>query len=286
MAFCVVDFLPGQRRYRARLPQHEIETVQLTELFSGAFATPRTLAPAPVIVVPAAPDTPTKRCRTREFSTVVTPSMQEVLRIVTRIAVAGEPMPNNPTLGEICGGRGRSSALRALRRLQFCGYLSIERRDSKRRVVIVSTSQATGWGDARPGHSPYLHRRPGEPWAPRPRAARRPESRPLRPQVSAPPPPSPRALAAAHAPANSCQMPTWADGQRPGAAQAFCGEPSIEHSSFCRSHHELCFISSPAQRALRYVDGPRHLDKRRFNRTASDAPPVKVVDIEELFDLI
>lgn len=94
---------------------------------------------------------------------VVTPSMAAVLKVLMRHANAHYPMPNNPKLGEQAGGHGRSTVLRALRRLSEAGFIRVEHRWKQRRVIMLINGRTTDWGEARPGHSPHIHRRPGEP---------------------------------------------------------------------------------------------------------------------------
>ena len=84
---------------------------------------------------------------------IITPLMQRVERTLARHASAYSPMPNNPILGELAGGHGRSSAYRALRRLEKLGRIRVERKHGSRRVTVVATGQTTDWGNARKGHS-------------------------------------------------------------------------------------------------------------------------------------
>lgn len=198
----------------------------------------------------------------------LTTSMRDVLRVVTRLAGTGAAMPNNPILGDLAAGRGRSSVLRALRRLVRAKVITIERRGSKRRITIIETGKQTGWGDARPGHSPYIHRRPGEA-AVKLVPVRGPASRPLPVQVAYQPPPAVdpaaaqvRILAADFA--ASCQMPLWADGVSPGSSPRFCGLPSDGKHSFCIEHVALCFRPTGQGRSSTPI--PRQLDKSRTGR--------------------
>jgi GcrA cell cycle regulator len=47
----------------------------------------------------------------------------------------------------------------------------------------------------------------------------------------------PRLLAFAHLEPGDCRYPYG--GEKDGEAYAFCGQPRIPHSSYCRPHHEL-----------------------------------------------
>lgn len=200
-----------------------------------------------------------------ESSFIVTASMREVARIVTRLASSKQPMPNNPILGDLADGRGRSSVLRALRRLVVANIITIERQGSERRCTVVASGHTTDWGEARPGHSPYLHRRPGDPAPEKPaRRERRPQSRPLLqtlPGVGAPLPVSAADRASvAIARACLCQFPLWDDGARVGfyVAPRFCSEPvsTVQGRSYCDFHDLVCYRARPAGRKM--------LDKRDF----------------------
>lgn len=194
---------------------------------------------------------------------VVTSSMHQVSKIVARLASAKHPMPNNPILGNLAGGKSRSSALRALRRLVAANIITIERQGSHRRCTFIATGHVTDWGEARPGHAPYLHRRPGEPklfFA----KVRRPSSRSL--PTALPGSGAPPAVTAADrcgvvlGPARTCQYPLWADGQRVrlSCEPAVCAKPSRSASSYCDFHHIFCYRNAPSS-----VTG-QVLDKRSF----------------------
>lgn len=183
---------------------------------------------------------------------VITRCMSDVARVVTRIANAADSMPNNPILGELAGGRGRSSVLRALRRLHKACVIRLETSGSRRRVHILATGAVTAWGEARPGHSPYARRPYGTPAAEtRPRRARTETSRPLPPQL---PPISGVAVVLvivdelADLPKvkelQTCQFPKWEDAERPRGKALFCGAPAMNRSDFCPACHALCYKPS------------------------------------------
>lgn len=232
---------------------------------------------------PARPDI-TRRHRAPNAATVVdpviTPSMREVERIVTRLANAHDELPNNPVLGELAGRR-RNTILRALRRLESAGLLLVEKDGNRRRCTIVASGRSTGWGEARPGHSPYMHYRPGDPARkPAPGRPRQPASRPLPAQLA---PGANRAvgfdnfilmsatgtihnaLDVRHIPsasdrdanagldAPSCQFPMWADGERPGVNPRFCCGPVLHRTHFCAEHASACLRrpNRPAARGMR-----------------------------------
>ncbi len=159
--------------------------------------------------------------------------MQEVLRLVTRLAGMSAEMPNNPSLGKLVGGRGRSCVLRALRRLEIACLVVVEHKGSRRRVIIMGTGKSTAWGEARPGHSPYLHRKRGEPAVAAEKAPRRANTRPLAPQLPAGVRYAPPIV---HSAADVCQWPMWKDGERPGAEPLFCGDACTGGTSFCVGH--------------------------------------------------
>lgn len=166
---------------------------------------------------------------------VITASMDDIRRVIVRVANTGEAMPNNPLLAELAGRGGRSSALRALRRLVRVKALKIETRGSYRRVQIVATGRWTGWGEARPGHAPYLHRERGAQMPGDSVKPRHPESRPLPPAVR-------NAIRyiditpidVSHA--DTCQ---WTEGDR--RAPLFCGVPCSRNSSYCTEHTAIVY---------------------------------------------
>ena len=186
---------------------------------------------------------------------VITPSMQRVFDVVNRKASFSHPMPNNPILGELAGGHGRSTVLRALNRLSKAGIIKIERRERRRRVVIIATGQSTDWGEARLGHSPHIHRHLGEPLrAVRTARARAPSSRALKAQFT--PIPEPSMPEGAQFPQlwleiaalPSCQFPEWRDGERPGKSPLFCNKSRSRTASYCLDHLGLCNRFSPERR--------------------------------------
>ncbi len=186
-------------------------------------------------------------------SPVITASMREVERIVTRLAHAHDTMPNNPILGELTGGRGRSAVLRALRRLETAQLILVERLGNRRRVHVIATGRVTDWGEARPGHSPYIHRPPGD-TSPkvRVRKPRRPESRPM--AAALPPKPILHALTLSlvseeprrrHREPEPCNFPLWGDGERPGRVTRpgmYCPVLTDGTGSLCAEHAALCFV--------------------------------------------
>ena len=214
----------------------------------------------------------------------MTAAMRRVLDTVARLARTGSPMLNNPQLGEGVGGISRSSALRALGKLSAAGLIEIELRidcgKRVRRVRIVATNLCTGWGEARLGHSPYIHRRRGEPPpAARPAKVRTPLSRPLKPHAAASPtlfasvadlqphsvlpamarkPPG-RTVKTRLTPVHQlqlpfepvttavCRYPKWRDGERPGRSPRYCDKPTSGAASFCREHVGLCLQTKPSR---------------------------------------
>ena len=184
---------------------------------------------------------------------VVTLSMAAVLSVLKRNANAHYPMPNNPRLGEqTSSGHGRSTVLRALRRLSDAGFIRVEHRWKQRRVVILINGRTTDWGEARPGHSPQVHRRPGEPSpAIKPPKAHAPSSRPLAshfmPILSLL---TPEAARCTQVPLKviairTCQYPMWRDGERPRRSPLFCNKPTVGRASLCCEHTEQCNKSKP-----------------------------------------
>lgn len=192
---------------------------------------------------------------------VITATMAEVERIVTRLANACGEMPNNPILGELAGGRGRSSVLRALRRLEIAGIIRVEHNGNRRRVVVHALAKATAWGEARPGHSPYMHRAHGDTGpSRRPAKVRAPESRPLPAQL-----PEPEVLKSLRVLAvvpdvmtrdiicepETCGFPLWGDGERPSRtirAGMYCTAPVGPFGGLCAEHAALCYVPRRGRR--------------------------------------
>ena len=150
----------------------------------------------------------------------ITPLMEEVERIIRRHAVASLPMPTNPVLGELAGGRGRSSVSRAVQRLIVIGRLVVES-DEKIRRAVFPDGIKTGWGKTCKGHAPYC-------------------SRPRGTVVVVPEPP---VVIRLHAPiiervkikpSLECQMPMWGDGEKP--THIYCGKPCVPGTSWCADH--------------------------------------------------
>ncbi|MGI4792676.1 MAG: GcrA family cell cycle regulator [Janthinobacterium lividum] len=269
------------RRHRA--PHDHTQLPDLPAwLRSGGAPTCPTPAPAPTPLPAASPDlealldlaeavTPAPIVKA-----VITPSMQEVLRFVTRLANMSAEMPNNPELGKLIGGRGRSCVLRALRRLEVAAVLVVEHKGSRRRVTIMGTARSTAWGEARPGHSPYLHRRRGEPAIARQKAPRRANTRPLAPQL---PPGVHYHPPLVHAAAATCQWPMWGDDERPGRVPLFCGNVCAEDLSFCAAHAGDVYkkrTPSTQPKGLGMGKSPSILRDPRFRGA--------IVDIASIFD--
>ena len=211
--------------------------------------------------------------------------MQNVLRVVTRAANLGGAMPNNPLLGHMAGGHGRSSALRALRRLAVACIVHIEVQGSYRRVLIVQTNRWTDWGDAPPRTRPLPPPPPRRSRTGDLPETRAPESRPLPAARD-----STRTAVGPIAPATTCQYPLWADGERPGESPLFCGDPST-YRSLCGTHAELCYVPG---KAPFYGSGTMHgrarntgrvYEGRVFNRLedGQDAPGNRIYTTEALF---
>ncbi len=193
-------------------------------------------------------------------SHVITRTMEEVARIVNRLANARGEMPTNPILGDLAGNRGRSSVFRALRRLAHANIITIERKGDRRRCTVVETGRSTDWGEARPGHSPYIHRRPGDATPCKPlRKVRAPQSRPMPSELPAPAVFDPGPLVITRA--ATCQYPLWADGERTFyGVRRFCDDASTPGRSYCAFHVILCYREHPA----RPGGGHAPLDKRDF----------------------
>lgn len=175
------------------------------------------------------------RRRSRRSAAFVTPVMEMVEATVRRHAAAALPMPNNPTLGEMSGGRGRNTVWKALKRLVAIGRILIEVDGLKRRVWVRDTGQVTGWGDHYLRSAPYSVHTKGEKAQER---ARRPdlsadlEGEPERLRVE------PMKLVEADA-ADLCCWPMWGDGEQP--THIYCDEPVAPYLqrrgvSYCEQH--------------------------------------------------
>lgn len=155
----------------------------------------------------------------------ISPLMQEVERIMRRLAAAGSEMPDNPTLGELASRRPRSSVLKALQKLERAGHILVERDKSLRRVLVVATGQRTGWGQYRRGHAPYSanpHLRG------RPKVAPAPIIR-----LGRPPP-----IIEKWDAIDVCQF--IADDERSlGREPTVCGRAVLRGKSWCGEHHAL-----------------------------------------------
>ena len=159
-----------------------------------------------------------------------TPLMALMEKVLVAIAAAGEPLPNNPLLGERMGGHGRQSVDRALRALVILGRIRIECSDKHRRVWVGTTARFTGWGVTRKGHAPFSARARGTP-------------------APEPPPPIIRLFAPKMSPIeigepDGCQYPVAEVDSRP----LFCDAPVVRRRSYCKDHLGVCF-SAGAPRA-------------------------------------
>lgn len=166
----------------------------------------------------------------------LTPVMALVETTVRRHAVARLPMPGNPVLGDLIGGRGRQTAARALARLIGVGRLRLETDNDRRRVVLPDTGQATAWGPYAKGvHAPHSRRPRG--------VAKR--AKPIRPDIKPMEEGEPAryriepAKLVATKPSETCCWPMWdADGGRVGD---FCDRPVTTEArgrrlSYCPEH--------------------------------------------------
>ena len=156
---------------------------------------------------------------------VVSPLMEEIERILRRLAASRSPMPNNPILGELAGGRRRNSAARALEKLVLAGRITVETMPGQRRVVFAD-GRMTGWGESRPGHKPFCRNARGQQPPPPPPKREAPVlvdvfvPREHRPDVPA---------------ARQCQWPLWADGEKPNGL--YCGQKTLSWKvSWCPEH--------------------------------------------------
>jgi len=192
--------------------------------------------PAP-LALPAAPVT----------THAVTPLMAQVEAIVQRLARSIQPMPGNPELGQLAGGRGRNSVHRALERLAIAGRITVEIKDSRRRVRIIATGAVTAWGPfTRNPHAPYSARARGEATPEvKPEVKRidyEPvEGEPFRYRVE------PQKLVAA-GPSPTCCWPLWSNDETPAyPAYPFCDCP-VPHDlrqagfSYCPEHQRISRI--------------------------------------------
>ena len=163
----------------------------------------------------------------------ITALMKVVEAVLVRISTNGSTMPNNPMLGQRCGGRGRSSMDRALRRLASIGHIQIEYRHGLRRVFVVQCGRWTDWGEARKGHAPFSTTpRPPKGWKPpQPVAIEQPRAF-VRAVVFFQPEPEPR-----YAGPRTCQWPMWSDqGKSTGV---YCDAPVNGKGSYCAAHQAM-----------------------------------------------
>jgi len=166
----------------------------------------------------------------------LTPVMAQVEAAVRRRAIARQPMPGNPVLGELIGGRGRQTAARALDRLIKAGRLRLEIGDGRRRVVLPDTGQATGWGPYAKGvHAPHSRRPRG--------TARR--AKPVRPDIKPADVGEPAryriepARLVAVGPSATCCWPLWPSGAI--STDEYCNQPVTtearkKNRSYCPAH--------------------------------------------------
>lgn len=159
------------------------------------------------------------------FDDRTTPLMRAVIKVLNRLAATQQPMPNNPVLAELASARVRSSAMRALTRLEEIGHIRIEKENRRRRVVLLTTGGATGWGEARPGHKPYC--RP-EPKVEPQRLIYRPVTVFYELDLRT---------------SGNCCWPTSPDGVKP---VLFCDAPAERKKSYCAIHLSLSRGEEPS----------------------------------------
>ena len=200
--------------------------------------------PGPRIrMVPASPDQGS-----------ITAKAERVLDAVLSLARTGSLMLNNPQLDERVGGGGRSSASRALKKLQAAGWILVEMGDRRRRVHIVGTNLCTGWGEARLGHAPFSKERRGEP-ASASQSTQSFEPSSQRSELQAEPGQVKPHLQYVRAlivsleamPDLGCQYPGWPDDERPRERSLFCNRPTLGRSSYCCDHVTLCAPARPGK---------------------------------------
>lgn len=174
----------------------------------------------------------------------LTPVMAQVETAVRRRAIARQPMPGNPVLGELIGGRGRQTAARALDRLIRVGRLRLETQGDRRRVILPDTGQATDWGPYAKGvHAPHSRR---------PRGAAR-TAKPVRPDIKRAEPGDPAryriepARLVAVGPSMSCCWPLWDFGGN--STGDYCNKPVTTETrnrkrSYCPEHENLAYPPS------------------------------------------
>jgi len=149
----------------------------------------------------------------------VTPLMAALERAITKLCAVGEPIPNNPGLGELIGNRGRSSVDRALRGLAALGRIRIELNGRMRRVWVSAAGQFTGWGVIRKGHAPFSSRARGSPRPQRPIVERlgAPQTQPIHFGVL-----------------RECQWPVAEQGR----TLVMCCAPVVKLGKpYCETHH-------------------------------------------------
>lgn len=204
----------------------------------------------PLIQLPATLPRP---AASRRRPIVITPLMEQVEQIVCRVAAARHPMPGNPALGELAGGRGRQSAARTLDRLVALGRIRIEVQDGQRRVHAIVTGHVTGWGPFATGtHAPFSTNPKGTAPLPAPvRLDYKPvENTPFRYR-------SEPAKLVPTGPASTCQWPLWDDGRKATETPHFCDKPTVtdargRRTSWCRGHFATVWPAQ-AQRMRRHA---------------------------------
>jgi hypothetical protein len=85
----------------------------------------------------------------------MTPLMLRLEATLRRMSNTAAIMPSFETLNTLAQGRSRSGVYRALVRLEAMGRIAIDQVEGRRRVVILHTGRATGWGNFKPGKAPY-----------------------------------------------------------------------------------------------------------------------------------
>lgn len=175
----------------------------------------------------------------------MSPLLTEIERILRRLAIGKLPMPNNPILGQLAGGRGRSSAARAVDRLISIGRIVIETEEGKHRVVFPD-GQVSGWGISRKGHAPFCSNPKGT--APPP-YKRKPNSMPMPPQV-------PKSSPIVVGPSSTCCWPLWGYGEKPN--HKYCELPSVKGFSWCLTHKKISFelVAIPLHKVRLEIGSP------------------------------
>jgi DNA-binding transcriptional ArsR family regulator len=155
----------------------------------------------------------------------LTPLALHIAEILRRLARSCSEMPDNPGLGGLAGGNGRSAIYRVLGRLEAAGVITIEKEPNRRRVLVHDIGCRTDWGPARPGHAPFTRRARG---------------------TSAPPKKEVIRLGAAprvwdpddELAADVCQY-IVSLGRHLTKDPTMCGAPVLRGKSWCAGHHAL-----------------------------------------------